>query len=185
LIEVGPKIRYRPATPSARRSSQAFLLSKNVRPRQFGLPRSSCYKLDALTPRANGCFRRPSVGPEAGAAALFDQLGQALSGSIIHGLGAFRGDVARAGAGASDEVFQLVEELCRLSPEFRALWQNNEVVAHGEGVKCIHHPEAGLLDLEFSSFAVEGRPELDMIVYNPASPTVAERVRTLILAKTE
>lgn len=100
-------------------------------------------------------------------------------------VGAFRADVARAGAGASDEVFRLVGELCRLSPEFGALWQDNEVVAHGEGVKCIHHPEAGPLDLEFSSFAVEGRPELDMIIYNPASPTVAERVRALVLAKTE
>ena len=98
-------------------------------------------------------------------------------------VGAFRADVARAGAAASDEVFRLVEELCRLSPEFGALWESNEVVAHGEGVKCIYHPEAGHLDLEFSSFAVEGRPELDMIVYNPASPTVADRVRALILAK--
>jgi transcriptional regulator with XRE-family HTH domain len=100
-------------------------------------------------------------------------------------VGAFRADVARAGAGAHDAAFRLVEELCRLSPEFGALWQDNEVVAHGEGVKCIHHPEAGLLDFEFSSFAVEGRPKLDMIVYNPASPTVAERVRALILAKAE
>ncbi len=100
-------------------------------------------------------------------------------------VGAFRADVARAGAGASNEVCRLVEELCRLSPEFGALWQSNEVVAHGEGIKCIHHPEAGPLDLEFSSFAVDGRPELDMIVYNPASPAVAERVRALILAKAE
>ena len=98
-------------------------------------------------------------------------------------VGAFRADVARAGAGARDEAFRLVEELCRLSPEFGALWQDNEVVAHGEGIKCIHHPKAGLLDFEFSSFAVEGRPELGMIVYNPASPTVAERVRALIVAK--
>lgn len=75
-------------------------------------------------------------------------------------------------------------ELCRTSPEFEALWQDNDVVAHGECAKCIHHPEAGLLDLEFSSFAVEGWPELGMIVYNPASPADAERLRTLIEAKT-
>jgi transcriptional regulator with XRE-family HTH domain len=99
-------------------------------------------------------------------------------------VGAFRADVARAGTGARDESSRLVEDLCRLSPEFESLWQDNDVVAHGEGVKCIYHPEAGLLDLEFSSFAVEGRPELGMIVYNPASPAVAERVRSLILAKT-
>jgi transcriptional regulator with XRE-family HTH domain len=98
-------------------------------------------------------------------------------------VGAFRADVARAGVGARDEVFRLVEELCRLSPEFGVRWHENEIFAHGEGFKCIHHPEAGTLDLEFSSFAIEGRPDLDMIVYNPASPRVAERVRELILAK--
>lgn len=98
-------------------------------------------------------------------------------------VGAFRADVARAGASGSDEVFGLVEELCRMSPEFAELWQDNDIVAHGEGIKCIHHPEAGALEFEFSSFAVEGRPELGMIVYNPATPAVAEKVRELILAK--
>lgn len=98
-------------------------------------------------------------------------------------VGAFRADVARAGASASDEVSMLVEELCRLSPEFHALWQDNDVVAHGEGIKRICHPEAGVLELEFSSFAVEGRPELGMIVYNPASPADADRMQALILAK--
>ncbi|MCF1503594.1 helix-turn-helix transcriptional regulator [Afifella sp. H1R] len=99
-------------------------------------------------------------------------------------VGAFRADVARAGASGSAEVMRLVAELCEMSSEFEALWRDNDVVAHGEGVKCIHHPEAGLLDLEFSSFAVEGRPELGMIVYNPASPADAERLRVLIDAKT-
>lgn len=98
-------------------------------------------------------------------------------------VGAFRADVARAGASTSDAVTKLVEELCRLSPEFDALWQDNEVVAHGEGVKRIHHPKAGLLELEFSSFAVEGRPELGMIVYNPASPADADRIQKLIEAE--
>jgi transcriptional regulator with XRE-family HTH domain len=100
-------------------------------------------------------------------------------------VGAFRADVARAGASGSAAVTALVSELCRTSPEFDALWQDNDVVAHGEGVKCIHHPEAGPLDLEFSSFAVEGRPELGMIVYNPASPADAQRLRTLIDAKAD
>lgn len=95
-------------------------------------------------------------------------------------VGAFRADVARAGVNDSAAVTQLVTELCRVSPEFEALWQDNDVAAHGEGVKRIHHPTAGLLAMEFSSFAVEGRPELGMIVYNPASPTDAERLRTLL-----
>lgn len=98
-------------------------------------------------------------------------------------VGAFRADVARVGASGSADVTTLVADLCRTSPDFEALWKDNDVVAHGEGVKCIHHPEAGLLDLEFSSFAVEGRPELGMIVYNPATPADAERLRVLIATK--
>lgn len=73
-----------------------------------------------------------------------------------------------------------VEELRRLSPDFDTLWQDNDVVAHGEGEKRIHHPRAEPLALEFSSFAVEGRPELGMIVYNPATPADAEKVRALV-----
>ena len=95
-------------------------------------------------------------------------------------VGAFRADVARAGANNSAAAQKLVAELSRLSPEFEALWQDNDVVAHGEGVKRIHHPDAGLLAMEFSSFAVEGRPELGMIVYNPATPADADRLRTLL-----
>lgn len=37
-------------------------------------------------------------------------------------VGAFRADVARAGASTSAEVTKLVAELCRLSPEFETLW---------------------------------------------------------------
>jgi hypothetical protein len=97
-------------------------------------------------------------------------------------VGAFRADVARAGAQDSADASRLVEELSRSSPDFDRLWQDNEVVTHSEGVKQIRHPEAGLVSLEFSSFAVEGRPELAMIVYNPASHADAEKVRALVYA---
>ena len=95
-------------------------------------------------------------------------------------VGAFRADMARAGAHGSVEATRLVEELSRLSPEFAGLWRDNDVGAHSEGVKRIRHPEAGVVKLEFSSFAVEGRPELGMIVYNPASPADAEKLRALV-----
>ena len=90
-------------------------------------------------------------------------------------VGAFRADAARAGASA--DVTTLVEELSRTSREFAALWHDHDVVAHGEGLKRLHHPELGLLELEFSAFAVDGRPELGMVVYNPATDDVAERIR--------
>ncbi len=93
-------------------------------------------------------------------------------------VGAFRADAARAGA--VSEVAQLVDELCRVSSDFAALWRNNDVHAHGEGVKRLKHPLLGPIELEYSAFAVDGRPDLGMIVYNPVSPAVADQIRGLI-----
>jgi transcriptional regulator with XRE-family HTH domain len=92
-------------------------------------------------------------------------------------VGAFRVDAARAGAAA--EVEPLVDELCRLSPEFKAMWRDNDVRSHGEGTKHIRHPILGLLGFEYSAFAVDGRPDLNMVVYNPATPADAEKIRSL------
>jgi transcriptional regulator with XRE-family HTH domain len=94
-------------------------------------------------------------------------------------LGAFRVDAARAGAAA--EVESLVEDLCRLSPEFRAMWCENDVRSgHYEAVKHIKHPVLGPLAFEYSAFAVDGRPDLSMVVYNPATPEDAERIKSLL-----
>jgi transcriptional regulator with XRE-family HTH domain len=93
-------------------------------------------------------------------------------------VGAFRVDAARAGAAA--EVEPLVDELCRLSPEFKAMWRDNDVHSHGEGVKHIRHPVLGPIAFEYSAFAVDGRPDLSMVVYNPATQADAEKISSLI-----
>jgi transcriptional regulator with XRE-family HTH domain len=93
-------------------------------------------------------------------------------------VGAFRVDAARAGA--TEKVGALVEELCRLSPDFEKLWRANDVHGYGEGVKRLRHPILGPIAFEYSAFAVDGRPDLGMVVYNPATPADAERVRSLI-----
>ncbi len=90
----------------------------------------------------------------------------------------FRADVARAGA--TGNVQSLVDELCATSPEFAAMWRDNDVQAHGDGVKVLHHPTAGPISMEYSAFAVDGRPDLNMVVYNPATPADADKVRTLL-----
>jgi transcriptional regulator with XRE-family HTH domain len=94
-------------------------------------------------------------------------------------LGTFRADAARAGAVA--EVEPLVDELCRLSPEFAAMWRDNDVRgAHGEAVKHIRHPVLGALAFEYSAFAVDGRTDLTMVIYNPATAEDAERIESLL-----
>ena len=93
-------------------------------------------------------------------------------------VGAFRADAARAGA--VSEVGRLVDELCRLSPKFEALWRDNEVNVHGEGIKRLRHPILGEITMEYSAFAVDGRPDLGMVVYNPVSRADADRIRSLI-----
>ena len=91
----------------------------------------------------------------------------------------FRADVARAGA--SRNVQSLVDELCATSPEFAAMWRDNDVQGgHGDGVKLLHHPIAGALSMEFSAFAVDGRPDLNMVIYNPATPADADKIRALL-----
>ncbi|MCD5973645.1 helix-turn-helix transcriptional regulator [Pseudomonas quasicaspiana] len=95
-------------------------------------------------------------------------------------VGAFRADAIRAGA--HSEVTRLVEELCALSPEFASFWRDNDVRVHGDGVKRLRHETLGLIELEYSGFAVEGRPDLGMIVYSPMTTADADRIRALIQA---
>jgi len=93
-------------------------------------------------------------------------------------IGVFRGDAARTGAAAT--VQPLVDELSRASPEFAAMWRDNDVRGFGEGIKRLRHPVLGELALEYSTFAVDGRPDLTMLIYNPVTGEDAERIRSLI-----
>jgi transcriptional regulator with XRE-family HTH domain len=93
-------------------------------------------------------------------------------------VGAFRVDVARAGASAT--VGALVDELCLKSPEFAAFWRENELSAPKEMVKHIRHPILGPFAFEYSSFGVDGRSDLSLLVYNPATAEDAEKIRSLV-----
>ncbi|QOZ32662.1 helix-turn-helix transcriptional regulator [Bradyrhizobium sp. CCBAU 53421] len=96
-------------------------------------------------------------------------------------VGAFRVDAARAGAAAVVQPF--VDELCRQSPEFAAMWRDNDVRAHGEAIKHIRHPVLGPIAFEYSVFAVDGRPDLGLVVYNPIDQKVRDKIRALVEAK--
>lgn len=95
---------------------------------------------------------------------------------------AFRADTARAGASA-EKVRAMVNDLCRVSPEFASMWRENDVRGrYGEVAKFVAHPVAGRIALEYSTFAVDGRPDLDLIIYNPATSADADRIRELLTA---
>lgn len=79
----------------------------------------------------------------------------------------------------------LVEELSRLSPEFAAMWLDYDIRTYGKGKKFIQPANAGLIALEYSTFAVDGQPDLGTVIYTPATPADAEQVRSLIARQTK
>lgn len=91
---------------------------------------------------------------------------------------AFRADAARAGA--TKRVEALVSELSQRSAEFAAMWRDNDVRNHGEGMKQIRHATVGPIAFEYSAFTIDGRPDLGMVVYNPATAEDAVRIRSLV-----
>lgn len=100
---------------------------------------------------------------------------EAIARSMV---AAFRADATRAGI--PEEARRLVDELSRSSPEFDAMWRDRDVRALGEGTKHIRHGSAGPITLDYSSFAVDGRPDLGLVIFTPATPADAKRVRKLI-----
>jgi hypothetical protein len=65
------------------------------------------------------------------------------------------------------------------------MWLDNDVRgAHGEAVKHIRHPVLGPLAFEYSAFAVDGRLDLSMVVYNAATWEDADKIRSMMERRT-
>lgn len=62
---------------------------------------------------------------------------------------------------------ELIIELQRVSPEFRAWWPEHEIVLDCGNVYEINHPLVGRLALHPTVFPISEQPELQMIVYTP------------------
>lgn len=127
---------------------------------------------DALAPQERNVLRLMFLDPRA-RAVQYDW--ESVARFVV---GAFRVDVERAGAAAA--VTGLVEELRRLSPEFDAMWRDNTVHAHGEAVKHIVHPVIGSFSFEYSAFAVDGRTDLTLVIYNPATHADRDKLRAVM-----
>lgn len=91
--------------------------------------------------------------------------------------------VLRAEAGRSPydrQLSALVGELSTRSDLFRKLWGAHDVREHRTGLKPVHHPLVGDLDLTFQAMDVASDRGLQMIVFSaePGSAT-AERLQLL------
>jgi transcriptional regulator with XRE-family HTH domain len=67
----------------------------------------------------------------------------------------------------------LIGELSTRSEEFRTRWAAHNVRMHTTGVKLLHHPVVGDLDLPFETFPLGDNPGQILLTYTaePASPT--------------
>jgi MmyB-like transcription regulator ligand binding domain len=79
----------------------------------------------------------------------------------------FRIDYGRANGDPAFET--LVAALRKHSPEFRRWWPLQNVSNRAEGVKRFRHETLGDIELEHTSFLVEGAPDLRMVIYTPLS----------------
>ena len=125
----------------------------------------------ALSKNERNILRRVFLDPETRAA---QEDWESIARYLVS---TFRAQTARAGE--NDRAVELLAELSSKSAEFAAMWADNDVRSTGEGVKRIRHPLAGPIAFEFSSFAVDGRPDLKFVTYNPAGPEDAEKIRGL------
>jgi hypothetical protein len=84
--------------------------------------------------------------------------------------------ILRAEAGRSPydrQLSDLVGELSTRSDLFRKLWGSHDVRAHSTGIKSIHHPIVGDLDLTFQGMDLSADRGLQMLVFSaePGSPS--------------
>ena len=81
---------------------------------------------------------------------------------------------AEAGRDPYDrELTDLIGQLSTRSEEFRRRWAAHNVRIHTSGVKLLHHPLVGDLDLPFESFPAPADPGQSLLIYTPepGSPT--------------
>lgn len=126
---------------------------------------------DALPPEARNILRRMFLDPVTrGAQRDWEPVARFL-------VATFRAETARSGETA--RAAELVAELSASSPDFVRLWSENDVTITGEGAKTIRHAAAGELTFEFSSFAIDGRPDLRLLIYVPADAATQDKMRRL------
>ncbi|HEX6340956.1 helix-turn-helix transcriptional regulator [Umezawaea sp.] len=79
-----------------------------------------------------------------------------------------------------EELIALVGELSTRSDLFRRRWASQDVQLHRSGLKRVHHPVVGRLDLDVESMEVPAEPGLLLNVYTaPAGTATADGLAVL------
>ena len=128
----------------------------------------------ALPPDRRNLLRLLFAGPETRAAVTDWERHARFA------VAAFRLETAKLGRCGAEAATTLVNELSRSSPEFAAMWRENEVGPLGGGVKHITHRLVGPLTFEYATFVIDEQPDLGLVVFTPATPADMDRVRTLV-----
>lgn len=93
-------------------------------------------------------------------------------------VGSVRRDLMRIGM--SPEIEAFISEVSAGSALFRTMWESGEVTLHNDGSKQITHPTMGVLNLEFTTFGVDGALDLGLVVFNPIGPEDRDKLRTFL-----
>ncbi|HTD19753.1 MAG TPA: hypothetical protein VK667_09515, partial [Ktedonobacteraceae bacterium] len=90
-----------------------------------------------------------------------------------------RADYARYPGDASFQ--EVIEDLQRVSPQFRLWWEQQDVRGLPDGPRAMDHPTLGELEFDHVTFQTSITPDLRVKVY-VASPETASRLEQVLSA---
>lgn len=89
----------------------------------------------------------------------------------------FRADYARYPGDAS--FHEVIEDLQRVSPQFRLWWEQQDVRGLPDGPRAMQHPTLGVLEFDHVTFQTSITPDLRVKVYVASPATVAKLEQVL------
>jgi transcriptional regulator with XRE-family HTH domain len=84
----------------------------------------------------------------------------------------FRADYARYPGDVS--FHEIIEDLQRVSPQFRLWWEQQDVRGLPDGPRAMHYPTLGLLEFDHVTFQTSITPDLRVKVYVASPATVSK-----------
>lgn len=88
---------------------------------------------------------------------------------------------AEAGRSPYDRVLtELIGELSTRSDLFRTLWASHDVREHRSGLKSVHHPVVGDLDLTFETMELTSHQGLQLLAFSAAPGTASHDTLRLL-----